>query len=96
MVLNNLKMPNHSPSTGFHPLNEINFIPLIFINISKTNYLLINQPSPMHNTRHKTMSHFNTPLFNNLQTHKCYLHQVIPMWTTEDILTAKFALPNLH
>ena len=51
---------------------------LIFINKSKTNYLL--QPSHMHNTRHKTNSNFNTPLYNHSKTQKCYLYQIIPRW----------------
>ena len=39
-----------------------------------------HQPSHMHNTRHKTNSNFNTPLFNHSKTEKCYLYQVIPIW----------------
>ena len=53
-------------------------IPLIFINISKTNYNLTNN----HNTRHRTNSNFNTPLFNHSKTQKCYLYQVIPIWNS--------------
>ena len=37
-------------------------------------------PSYMHNTRHRTNSNVNTPLFNNSKTQKCYLYQVIPIW----------------
>ena len=68
-------------------------IPLIFINISKTNYLLINH---MHNTRHRTNSNFNTPLFNHSKTQKCYLYQVIPIWNSRPKLfencTSKFTV----
>ena len=38
-----------------------------------------HQPSHMHNTRQRTNSNFNTPLFNHSKTQKCYLYQVIPM-----------------
>ena len=41
-----------------------------------------HQPSHMHNTRHKTNSNFNTPLFNHSKTQKCYLYQVIPIWNS--------------
>ena len=41
-----------------------------------------HQPSHMHNTRHRTNSNFNTPLFNHSKTQKCYLYQVIPMWNS--------------
>ena len=34
----------------------------------------------MHNTRHRTNSNFDTPLFNHSKTPKCYLYQVIPIW----------------
>ena len=30
-----------------------------------------NQPSRMHNTRHRSNSNFNTPLFNHSKTQKC-------------------------
>ena len=40
------------------------------------------QPSHMQNTRHRTNSNFNTPLFNHLKTKKCYLYQVIPIWNS--------------
>ena len=36
-----------------------------------------HQPSHMHNTRHRTNSNFNTPLFNHSKTPKCYLYHVI-------------------
>ena len=41
-----------------------------------------HQPSHMDNTRHRTNSNFNTPLFNYSKTQKCYLHQVIPTWNS--------------
>ena len=41
-----------------------------------------HQPSHMHNTRHRTNSNFNTPLFNHSKTQKCYLYQVIPIWNS--------------
>ena len=41
-----------------------------------------HQPSHMHNTRHRTKSNFNTPLFNHSKTQKFYLHQVIPIWNS--------------
>ena len=41
-----------------------------------------HQPSHMHNTRHRTNSKFNTPLFNHSKTQKSYLYQEIPMWSS--------------
>ena len=41
-----------------------------------------HQPSHTHNTRHRTNSNFNTPLFNHSNTQKCYLYQVIPIWNS--------------
>ena len=41
-----------------------------------------HQPSHMHNTRHRTNNNFNTPLFNQSKTQKCYLYQVIPIWNS--------------
>ena len=41
-----------------------------------------HQPSHMHNTRHRTNSNFNTPLFNYSKTQKCYLYQVMTMWNS--------------
>ena len=41
-----------------------------------------HQPSHLHNTRHRTNSKFNTPLFNYSNTQKCYSHQVIPIWNS--------------
>ena len=54
-----------------------------------------HQPSHMHNTRHRTNSNFNTPLFNLSKTQKCYLYQVIPIWNslpkTASNCTSKFS-----
>ena len=54
-----------------------------------------HQPS-QHNTRHKINSNFNTPIFNNSITQKCYLCQVIPTWNSLIKLlqncTSKFTL----
>ena len=36
----------------------------------------------MHNTKHKTNSNFNTPLFNHTKTQKYFFHQVIPIWNS--------------
>ena len=33
-----------------------------------------HRPSHLHNTRHRTNSNFDTPLFNNSKTQKCYLY----------------------
>ena len=41
--------------------------------------LTSHQPSHMHNTRHRTNSNFNTPLFNHSKTQIFYLYQVIPI-----------------
>ena len=38
-----------------------------------------HQPSNMYNTRHRTNTNFNTPLFNHSKTQKCYLYKVIPI-----------------
>ena len=40
------------------------------------------QPSHMHNTRHRTNNNFNTKLFNHSKTEKCHLYQVIPIWNS--------------
>ena len=57
-----------------------------------------HQPSHMHNTRRRTNSNFNTPLFNHSKTPKCYLYQVIPIWNSLTKLlnncTSKFTLKN--
>ena len=36
-----------------------------------------HQPSHMHNTRHRTNSNFNTPLFNHLKTQNVIFHYQI-------------------
>ena len=41
-----------------------------------------HQPSHMHNTRHRTNSNFNIPLFNHSKTQNCYLYQVIRIWNS--------------
>ena len=41
-----------------------------------------HQPSHKHNTRYRTNSNFNTPLFNRSKTEKCYLYHVIPIWNS--------------
>ena len=51
-----------------------------------------HQSSQMHNTRHRTNSNFNTPLFNHSKTRKCCLYQVIN--SLPKLL--KIALPSLH
>ena len=60
------------------------------------NKLSFHQPSHIHNTRHRTNSNFNTPLFNYSKTQKCYLYQVIPIWNSQAKLlkncTSKFTL----
>ena len=48
--------------------------------------LSFHQPSHMYNTRHRKK--INTPLFNHSKTQKCYLYQVIPIWSS---LRTKFA-----
>ena len=57
-----------------------------------------HQPSHMHNTRHRTNSYFNTPLFNHSKTQKRYLYQVIPKWNSLPKLlnncTLKFIFPK--
>ena len=59
----------HSIYDYFALLNATQ-IPFILINISMTSS---HQPSHMHNTRHRTKSNFNTPLFNHSKTQKYYL-----------------------
>ena len=58
-----------------------------------------NQLSHLHNTRHKTNSHFITPLFNHSKTQKCYLYQAIPIWNSLPNslknCTSKFAFKKL-
>ena len=62
--------------------------------------LFFHQPSHMHNTRHRTNSNFNTPLFNDSKTQKYYLYQVIPIWNSLPKLlkncTSKFTLKKKH
>ena len=41
-----------------------------------------HQPSHMYNTRHRTNSNFNTPLFNNSKNSKMLSVQVIPIWNS--------------
>ena len=57
-----------------------------------------HQPSHMHNTRHRTNSNFNTPLFNKKKK-KCYLYQAIPIWNSLPKLikncTSKFTFKKL-
>ena len=57
-----------------------------------------HQPYHMLNTRHRTNSNFNTPLFNHSKTKKCYLYQVISIWNCLPNLfkncTCKFTLKN--
>ena len=55
-------------------------IPSIIINISNTNYLLINHL--ICTTPDRINSNFNTPLFSHSKTQKCYLYQVIPIWNS--------------
>ena len=55
-----------------------------------------HQPSHLHNTRHRTNSNFNTPIFNHSKSHECYLYQVIPIWNSIPNLlkncTSKFTI----
>ena len=53
-----------------------------------------HQPFHMHNTRHSTNSNFNSPLFNNSKTQKCYLYQFL--YGTAYQIRLKIALPSLH
>ena len=41
-----------------------------------------HQPSPTHNTTHRTNSNFNTPLFNHSKTQKCYMYKEISKWNS--------------
>ena len=47
----------------------------------KTNYLPYQQYH-VNNTKPRTNSNFNTPLFNHLKTHQCYLNKVSTMWNS--------------
>ena len=78
---------NHRILT-FHSIYDY-FALLKAFNTNTLNYhqyfedkLSSHQPSHMHNTRHRTSSNFNTPLFNHSKTQKCYLYQVIPIWNS--------------
>ena len=71
----------------FHSIYD-NFALLKAFNTNTFNYqyfkdkLFSHQSSHMHNTRHRTNSNFNTPLFNHSINQKCYLYQVIPIWNS--------------
>ena len=54
-----------------------------------------HQLSHMHNTRHRTNSNFNTPLFNHSKTQKCYLYQEF-LYGTAYQIRLKIAFPSLH
>ena len=54
-----------------------------------------HQPSHIHNTRHRTNSNINTPLFSHSKTQKCYLYQVIPIWYSLKNCTSKFTFKKL-
>ena len=69
----------HSIYDYFALLKDFNTNALHFHQCFKEK-LSSQQPSHMHNTRHRTNSNFNTPLFNHSKTQKCYLYQVIPIW----------------
>ena len=66
----------HSIYDYFALLKAFNTNTLNFLKYFKDK-LSSHQPSHMHNTRHRTNSKFNTPLFNNSKIHKYYLYQVI-------------------
>ena len=75
----------------FHSIYDY-FVLLKVFNTNTRNFhiyfkdkLSSHQPSHMHNTRHRTNSSFNTPLFNKNQ--KMLLYQIIPIWNS---------LPKLH
>ena len=65
----------------------IGFVPEVAIknHLIKKSKTYFHQPSHMHNTRNRTNSNFNTPLFNPgcSQTQKCYLYKVIPIWNSK-------------
>ena len=71
----------HSTYDCFVLLEAFNTNTLTFHQCFKDK-LSSHQPSHMHNTRHRTNSNFNTPLFNHSKTQKCYLYQVIPIWSS--------------
>ena len=84
----------HSISDYFSLLKAFNTNTLNFHQYFKDK-LSSHQPSHMHNTRHKTNSNFDTPLFNHAKTEKCYLYQVIPIWNSLPNYL-KIELPSLH
>ena len=70
----------HSIYDYFAVLKAFNTNTLNFDQYFK-NKLSSHQPSHMHNTRHRTNSNFNTPLFNHSKNPKCYLYQLFPYGT---------------
>ena len=89
----------HSIYDYFAVLNAFNTNTLNFHQYFKDK-LSSHQPYHMHNTRHRTNSNFNTPLFNHSKTQKCYLYQVIPIWNSlAELLkncTAKFTFKKTN
>ena len=71
----------HSIYDYFALLKAFNTYTLSFHQYFKDT-LFSHQPFHMHNTRHSTISNFNTQLFNDSKTEKCYLCQVIPIWNS--------------
>ena len=47
-----------------------------------------HQPSHMHNTRHRTNSNFNTPLFNHSKNQKCY--NFVPSYSHKELTKNSF------
>ena len=84
----------HSIYDYFPLLKAFNTNTLIFYQYFK-DHLFTHQPSHMHNTRHRTNSNFNTPLFNHSKTQKCDLYQVF-LYGTAYKVRLKIALPSLH
>ena len=80
------------------------FVLLKAFNINTLNFhqyfkdqLSSHQPSHMHNTRHRTNSNFNTPLFNHSTTQNFHLYQVLLfLYGTAYQIRLKIALPSLH
>ena len=75
------KLTFHSIYDYFVLLNAFNTHTLNFHQYFKDK-LSSHQPSHMHNTRHRTNSNFNTPLFNHAKLKKCNLYQLIPIWNS--------------
>ena len=73
-------LTSHSIYDYFALLKAFNTNTLNFHQYFK--YKLSYQPSRLHNTRHRTNSNFNTPIFNHSKTQTCYLYQVIPIWNS--------------